>query len=71
MAGYVENLKMAKSVYSMKIHEELQVGSTFTHILRVPGGWIYTTHHPYQEGQRDEYRPTAVFVPITKEGAGQ
>lgn len=63
-----------KSVYKMKLHETLSPKGTDTLIMRVPGGWIYTSYAPYTnyypDGRTDtEFRASSVFVPITKEGA--
>lgn len=53
---------MAKSVYEMKLHEEIRVfttnewdGETRYYITRVPGGWIY------------QYNATSTFVPYSDE----
>lgn len=45
-------------IYQMKIHDEIHLGEKVV-ILRVPGGWIYTTYC--------DMKPTSVFVPYHRE----
>ena len=48
-----------KSIYQLKLHEELSL-SKWLCVFRVPGGWIYQT-------SRYEWDNTAVFVPFSNQ----
>ena len=48
-----------KSVYELNLHEETTI-RTGKKVMRVPGGWIYTTIHSLDEGM------IGFFFPILK-----
>ena len=53
-------------LYEIKLHELLPVtSSNYIEVLRVPGGWIYTTYSATTNdvGQAG-YVPSSVFVPL-------
>jgi len=62
-----EELKMERTEYNMKLNDTLSFSSGVTKmiIMRVPGGWIYTTILDFGSGE-DKITPIAssVFVPM-------
>jgi len=50
-----------KSIYELKLHEELSLNKWLC-VFRVPGGWIYQTSDP-----RYEWDNMAVFVPFSNQ----
>tara|TARA_B100000378_G_scaffold70854_1_gene54065 strand:+ start:2040 stop:2294 length:255 start_codon:yes stop_codon:yes gene_type:complete len=62
-----------KSVYELNLHEETTI-RTGKKVMRVPGGWIYTTIHSLDEGMNTISQSIATtFVPepleeISKDG---
>ena len=54
---------MNDNIYDMKLHEEIDLGN-FISVLRVPGGWIYTTNEGISESG---YDASSCFVPYSKE----
>lgn len=52
-------------LFKMKLHETLELGTEDNIlIVRVPGGWIYTT---YAGDSLGAWRASSVFVPYSKE----
>ena len=55
---------MANTIYDLGLNEVLIINK-FTHVLRVPGGWIYNT---YIGTEASVYKPAgSVFVPFDEE----
>lgn len=50
-----------EELYKMKLHETLHLGESVI-VLRVPGGWIYTTYC--------DMKPSSVFVRFDNEFMG-
>lgn len=57
-----------QDILKMKLHSHTEINGwgegndlTSIHVLKVPGGWIYTTLH--EEINRDIKQMTSVFVP--------
>lgn len=48
-----------KSMYDLKLNEEMELAEDYCWIRRVPGGWIYEYEKP------GNYSVAAVFVPYT------
>jgi len=51
-----------KSIYTLELHEELQLPESFTWVRRVAGGWTYSE---YSEAARSII--VSVFVPFHSE----
>jgi hypothetical protein len=43
------------NIYDMKLHDAIEIARGITYVVRVPGGWLYTSHN------------TSVFVPYHNE----
>ena len=54
---------MALNPYEMKLHEHRAIDANNS-VLRVPGGWVYTT---FIEGYPGDYREQSFFVPFDNE----
>ncbi len=59
-------------VHDMNMHDCITLDCMQANVLRVPGGWIYTTFCDITRALPDgdtytEYRPSSVFVPHTPE----
>jgi len=56
---------MKDAIYSMKLHEKLtpNIPGGYVDIVRVPGGWIYSTYHKENDG----FNVSSVFVPFNTE----
>ena len=50
-------------LHTMKLHDIIYMKDQYISILRVPRGWIYTTHGDFTGG----YTPSSVFVPFDSE----
>ena len=53
---------MEKSIYHMELHQTLNLSEPPVTILRVSGGWIYTTYTTDMP-----YQLSSVFVPYNSE----
>lgn len=69
ITGTTEEVKKERAEYNMRLNDTLSFSSGITKmvIMRVPGGWIYTT---ILEPGAEENKPTpiasSVFVPMHK-----
>jgi len=57
-------MKEEKTIYNMKLHEELAIGNN-TYVLRVHEGWIYTLTDAERKHEQSVYVPlVAPSVPL-------
>ena len=59
-----------KTIYDLEILEELKIPSKFdkeVFVMRVPGGWMFTTVVTTVEEEHNSERVSTVFVPLTGE----
>jgi len=61
MPNTPEKEEKPNSIYDLKLHEKVNLGS-YLSIMRVPGGWIYLFSCPPGEGN-----DLGVFVPFDNE----
>jgi hypothetical protein len=58
-----------KSIYDLEMHEKTMIGDNgrreIVTVMRVPGGWIYTTDD--YNAHNDQPMITSVFVPFNNE----
>lgn len=52
-----------KKIYGLQLHEEISL-STCTSVMRVPGGWIYTTDYMTDD---NHLSISTTFVPYNEE----
>ena len=57
-----------KTIYDLELLEELKISSKFdkeVFVMRVPGGWMFTTVVTTVEEQSSPITVSTVFVPLT------